>query len=158
GTARRLERAVRLAIGATRGRLVRQSLTESLTLALAGGALALVVASSATQLLVALAFPDAAYVPIRTTPDARGLVFIFALACVAAIVFGLLPALRMESDIVPGMRAVRVRWGRTLIVAEIVVSLAVLASAGALTRSLARIAGQPFGFDPEHVLVAEVDS
>ena len=158
GTARRLERSVRLAIGATRGRLVRQSLTESLTLAWLGGALALVVASTATRLLVALAFPDAAYVPIQTAPDARVLVFTFALACVAAIVFGLLPALRMESEIVPGMRAVRVRWGRTLVVAEIVVSLAVLASAGALARSLSHIAGQPFGFDHDHVLVAHVDS
>src|SRR5262249_41113967 len=74
GTARRVERSVRLAIGATRGRLVRQSLTESLTLALAGGALALVVASNAMPLFVALAFPDASYVPIRTTPDARVLV------------------------------------------------------------------------------------
>src|SRR5205807_1184596 len=71
GAARQAEHSVRLAVGATRARLVRQSLTESVTLALAGGIAALLVASAASKLLLALVFDQADYVPIQTTPDIR---------------------------------------------------------------------------------------
>jgi macrolide transport system ATP-binding/permease protein len=158
GTARRTERSVRLALGASRGRLVRQSLTESLTLALAGGALALLVASAGTKLLVVLVFRGADYVPIQIAPDVRVLAFTFAISCGAAIVFGLLPAIRMSSDIAPAIKGgSRVGLGQALIVGEVALSLVLLAAAVSFARSLANVAGQAFGFDREQILIVDVD-
>jgi macrolide transport system ATP-binding/permease protein len=159
GAARRAETSMRLALGATPGRLVRQSLTESLTLALAGGVLGLMAASAGTKVLLALAFRGTDYIPIRAAPDARVLAFTFALSCGAAIVFGLLPAIRTRSGIASTIRKFhrRFRLGKALIVGEVALSLVVLAGAGAFARSLANLTGQQFGFEREHVLVVNVD-
>ena len=158
GTARRAERSIRLALGASRGRLLRQSLTESLTLALAGGALALLVASAGTRLLVSIVFRGADYVPVQIGPDVRVLAFTLALSCGAAIVFGLLPAIRMSADIAPAIKGGRrLGWGQALIIGEVALSLVLLAAAVSFARSLANVSGQAFGFDREHVLVVDVD-
>lgn len=169
GTARRAETSVRLALGASRGRLIRQSLTESLTLALSGGALGLVVASAGTKLLLALFFHSTDYVPIQTSPDVRVLAFTFALSCAAAIVFWLAPAIRMSSEIAPAIKGTSpgvkgsvlsrqgFGLGSTLIIGEVALSLVVLVGAASFTRSLANLTGQQFGFDREHVLVIDVD-
>ena len=166
--ARRAESSLRLALGASRGRLLRQSLTESLTLALAGGALALLAAQAVTQLLLFLVF-GAEYVPIRTAPDVRVFAFTFALSGLAAIVFGLLPAMRMSSETAPAIKttsrgvkgsALAHRgWGlgTALIIGEVAISLVLLAGAGSLARSLANLSGQGFGFDREQVLVVDID-
>ena len=150
GTARRTERFVRLALGGGRWRLVRQALTESVTLALAGGVLGLVVAAISTRLLIAAVFRGATDVPIRTTPDLRVLAFTFALVCVAAIAFGLLPTLRMDAEIASAMTSARVKGmvlrtgqrlklGQSLIVAEAALAVVVLAVAGGFLRSLANL-------------------
>jgi predicted permease len=169
GTARSGETSVRLALGASRGRLIRQSLAESLTLAFAGGAMALLVAWAGARLLLALFFSTADYVPIHAAPDARVLAFTFVLSCSAAVVFGMLPALRMSSEIAPTIRGTvagikpaslshrRFRLGKTLIIAEVGLSLVVLTVAGSFVRSLANLTGQEFGFNRENVLVIDVD-
>jgi len=156
GAARDVERAIRVAIGASRGRLIRQSLTESLTLALAGGALGLAFASWSVDALLALVFRDSRDLPFSTTPDARVLAFTAALSCGAALVFGLLPALR-GSAAVSARETRRFGWAGALIVAQVALSLVVLAAAGALARSLANLAAQDFGFARERVLVVDVD-
>ncbi|HWF47275.1 MAG TPA: ABC transporter permease [Bryobacteraceae bacterium] len=170
GTARTAETSVRLALGASRWRLIRQSLTESLALALAGGALGLFAASAATKVLIALFFRGADYVPIQTSPDLRVLLFTFAVSCGAAIVFGLLPAIRMSSEAGPvikaasaGIKGSRLSHrtfglGTMLIVGEVAVSLVVLAGAGTFARSLANLSGQRFGFDRDRVLVVNIDT
>ncbi len=153
GAARERERSIRLALGASRGRLVRQSLTESLTLALVGGALGVLGASWGVRVLLALVFGGTEYVPFSTSPDLRVLAFALALSCGAAIVFGVLPAIRGSADVVSR----RFGWANALIVGQVALSLVVLAAAGALARSLANLATQQFGFDTEHVLVVDVD-
>lgn len=170
GAARMAETSVRLALGASRGRLVRQSLAESLTLALAGGALGLLAASAGTKLLIALFFRGTDYVPIQTSPDLRILAFAFVVSCGAAIVFGLLPAIRMSSQgaavikgASPGIKGSRLSHrsfglGTVLIVAEVALSLVVLAGAGTFARSLANLSGQQFGFNRERVLVVNIDT
>jgi predicted permease len=90
-------------------------------------------------------------------PDVRVLAFTFALSCGAALVFGLVPAIRLQKDIAPAMKGVRFGCGKALIVGEIAVSLTVLAGAGSLTQSLANLAGQRFGFERTHLLIASVD-
>jgi predicted permease len=156
GFAREAETSIRLAIGASRGRLIRQSLAESLTLALAGGAFGMLVAFWGVHLLLALVFSDTDNLPFSTTPDARVLAFTLALSCASALVFGVLPAIR-GSAIVSPRHTRSARFGSALIVAQVALSLVVLAAAGALARSLANLAAQPFGFERERVLVVDVD-
>src|SRR5437867_1823636 len=94
GTSRSREIAVRLALGAKRSRLVRQLLTESLLLAVAGGALGLVIANFGGTLLVAMIGPRAGSVILDAAPDARVLGFVLLLLCATALPCGLVPALR----------------------------------------------------------------
>src|SRR5438067_2366510 len=155
GAARGKERSIRLAVGASRGRLVRQSLAESLTLALAGGALGAPVAPASADALVRLVFRGSESLPVATTPDARVLAFAFALSCGAALLFGALPALRGGAD--AALRPPRLAWANALVVGQVGLSVVVLASAGALTHSLINLARQPFGFIGDRVLVVTID-
>jgi predicted permease len=140
---------------------VRQSLTESLTVSLAGGALALLVGAAAARLLVALTFGRDVTVPITTSPGGRVLGFTFALSCAAAVLFGLLPAIRARGDLMDSLRvrasATRFRLGKVLVVAQVAISLVLLAVAGSFAWSLAAMTGQRFGFNPERALVVTVD-
>ena len=164
GAARTSETSVRIALGASRWRLARQSLTESLGLALAGGALGLLAASGGTGLLIALFFHGTEYVPIPNSPDLRVLAFTFTLSCGAAMVFGLMPAVRMSSRATPEMRGAspgikgsRIGAGGALIVGEVALSLVVLSVAGSFARSLANLGNQQFGFDQDRVLILNID-
>jgi len=155
GAARERDRSIRLALGASRGRLVRQSLTESLTLALAGGALGVIVAPASAATLVALAFRGSDVLPVATTLDARVLGFAFAASGAAALLFGILPAIRGGAE--APTRPRRLAWANALVVGQVALSVVVLAAAGALTRSLINLARQQFGFTTDRVLVATID-
>jgi predicted permease len=154
---RQSERSLRRALGATRGRLVRQSIAESLTLAIAGGAVALVLGAAAARALVLLAFADATEIPIPTAPDARVLVFTFAVSCGAALLFGVFPAIRVRTGIISAMKETRFRMGKALVSGQVALSLVMLTAAVTLGYSLVNLTRQPFGFDPSRVLVVSVE-
>ncbi len=92
GSARGTQAAVRLAMGATKMRLVRQSLTESLVLAVLGGAAGILIAFAGVKLIVALAFHSAHFVPIDAKPSLAVLGFAFGMALVTGLLFGTAPA------------------------------------------------------------------
>ncbi len=154
---REREVAIRMSVGATRGRLVRQLLTESLLLSAAGGTLALPVAWAARRLL-----PFGQASPF----DWRVFAFAGGLSLAAGIAFSLVPALRATraapSDALKEQsRSValsRSRLSRTLIVAQVALSLALLVGAGLFLKTLANLRGVDVGFNPEQVLLFQLDS
>jgi len=154
GMARRTETAVRIALGAPRGRLIVQFLIESLLLAVAGGAVGLWVAYAATKGIIALTFRGAANVPINPTASMLVVGFAFAVSLATGIVFGVAPAvLGSRTDPIEAMRgagrstAERGRLLRQSLVAlQVAVSLVLVTCAGLLGRSLQRLQSQDFGF------------
>jgi putative ABC transport system permease protein len=159
---RRQEIAVRSALGAGRGRLVRQLLTESLLLGLAGGGLGLLFAAWGVELLVALSPGNIPRLD-EAGLDARVLAFTFGVSVLTGVVFGLLPALSAsKTDLAEslkeggtrgstaGQRASRLRG--SLVVAEIAVTAVLLAGAGLMVRSFMAIEAVDPGFRPERIL------
>jgi len=161
--ARQGELAIRMSLGATRGRLARQFLTESLVLALAGGALGVLLAVGGTGLLVS-ALPAGLDLPRAREigADLPVLAFAFFVTCLTAILFGLAPALgsaRTASG--AGLREVmrgsspgrsRNRLANALVVSEVALALILLAGAGLLGRSFWELSRVHPGFQSEHVL------
>jgi putative ABC transport system permease protein len=160
--ARRREISVRLALGARRGRLVRQLLTESLVLSVTGGALGLLVAYWAVQGLVAIIpFGLGDFQPVRL--DGRVALFATVLSLATGVIFGLAPAIHgSRSDLHDAMkvragggRPGRVRARSIFVVAQISLSVVLLVCAGLLTRSLIRLERVNPGFDGRNVLTLE---
>ena len=162
--ARRQELAVRAALGASRGRIVRQILTENLVLALAGGAAGIAVAYAGLAVLQAA---TADLLPITFTPrlDHRVLAASLLVAIVTGPLVGLLPALRarrldLNAALADGGRgsssATQHRTQSALVIAEVALTVVLLASAGLLLRSLARAASVDPGFDARGVLAFDL--
>jgi len=159
GLARQRELAVRAAMGAGRERLVRQLVTESLVLALVGGALGVLVAAAAVPLLARLV---PASLPIAQSPsvDLRVLIFAGLISGLTGIGFGVLPALRAcrQADFNALREGTRAGGGRkerlrsALVIAEVMASLVLLVSAGLLVRALWRIEATDPGFRTDGVL------
>ncbi len=162
GASRRRELAVRAAIGASRGRLVRQLLSESLVLALAGGGLGVLVAFAATRLLAGMR-TDMLPVPVQFDMRLDGTVLAFAaIASLAtAALAGLLPAWTASRPaIVPSLKADatgegsvrrRVALRDALVVAQLSLSLVLLVAGALLARGLLAARGKDLGYDPTHV-------
>ena len=107
GATRRAEISVRMALGAARGRLIRQMLTESMLLACMGGLAGLVVAYAGTKMILALAFPDSPQLPIAASPSLTVLGFAFLLSLLTGVVFGIVPAwITSHSDPAEALRGV----------------------------------------------------
>src|SRR5256885_12273582 len=163
--ARGRELAVRLAMGASRFRLVRQILTESVLLALAGGALGLVLADGALRALLALR-PDNLTPPTEIHLDHWALLFTAVTSICVGIVFGLVPAWQARTaDPQEGLMAGTGRattgtgTGRlrgALVVSESALSLVLLVGAGLLLRTVANLTRTDAGFDPHRVIAAEI--
>ncbi|HTD54235.1 MAG TPA: FtsX-like permease family protein, partial [Silvibacterium sp.] len=147
--------SIRLALGASRRRLIRQSLTESIVLSVLGGAAGLIVAYLGVKLMVALAFHSAKFVPIDATPSFPILAFAFALSLLTGALFGTAPAwFTSHSEPVEALRgANRSTHDRSslpqkiLVIFQATLSVVLLAAAGLLTRSLMNMQNQDFGYD-----------
>jgi putative ABC transport system permease protein len=164
GAARQPELAVRASIGAGRRRLARQLLTENLVLAVAGGAAGVAIAWLSLDMLVAnipMSLP--ANAPVGLNPQ----VFAFAtvLSLVTGVVFGLVPAIRLSGVNVTatlshaGRRhgsGLSRRGGQLLIAVEVALAVVLLAGAGLMIRSFARVLAVDVGFDPESIVTMEV--
>lgn len=159
--ARAHELSVRLALGASRGRLIRQLLVESLLLSAAGGALALVFAQWSSRLLVAQFSTFADRIDMDLGIDWRVAAFTAAVAAFVTVVFGLAPALRATR--VEPTDALRergrserghARWGvgSALVVMQVALCLALIVAAGLFGRTFATLAARPLGFDSANVL------
>jgi predicted permease len=163
-TARQKEMAMRLALGGTRGRLVRQILTECLLLAIAGGVAGTVLAFWGVQVLVALV---ARKEPLDVSPDLAVLVFTVGVSALAVIFAGLAPALRAARvDLVPALKSgsrqgsgqqSRMGLGKGLVAFQIAASLLLMVGAGLLVESLMELENQNLGFTPEHVLLVSIN-
>jgi predicted permease len=165
-SARQREVAVRLAIGATRDRLVRQFLTESLLLSFAGGGLGLLVARWSTEALLKLSIGERASAGIQATPDLRVLLFTAGVCLLTGIIFGVVPALRSARvAVAPTLKessltqspARGLPLGKLLVAAEVSVCLLVLFAAGLLVRSLGNLRNVDLGYNKEEILVVRAD-
>lgn len=163
GAQRRGEFAMRAALGAGRSRIVRQLLTESVLLAVVGGALGMAVAEAGVRALVALSPPELPRINAIVV-DGRAFAFAFAVTTLVGVIVGLMPALHASrGDLHAGLQrdSSRTTGGhqvarRTLVVAEVALAVVLLVSAGLLLRSLERIIGVVPGFDASHVLTMQV--
>jgi predicted permease len=159
-TARRQEIALRLSIGATRGRLLRQLLTESILLAIFGGALGLALAESGVPLLIRLMSRGRVPLALDLSLDVRVLIFTAAVSIATGILFGIAPALRATSEVsLHGARLtsrISWRWTGALIVAQVCLCLMVLVSAGLLLGSLRNLRQEDAGFRKDHLLLVSI--
>jgi len=158
-TSRRGEMAMRSALGAGRGRLIRQLLTESVLLAAIGSALGILVAWALLGVLVRVSPPDLPRID-QVAIDLTVLVFVTAVALLAGIGFGVWPSLQVSgANLVEATQESRVRRQRgrsALVVAEVALSLMLLAGAGLMIRSFIKLQNLDLGFQAENVLTAQI--
>jgi predicted permease len=159
------EVAVRLAIGATRARLVRQLLTESLLLAFIGGICGTLLSVWGVRLLLAMLGSEE--ISLTVSPDVRVLAFALAVCAITGILFGIVPAWRSvrtevnatlkDSAALADARS-RFGWGKGLIAGQVALSLLVLFGATLLVRSLQKLVTQSLGYDSHRIVVAHVEA
>ena len=166
-TARARELAVRQALGARRARIVRQLLTESLLLALAGGVLGIGFAAMANRLLLHMISEGADIVPLDVSLNLRLLAFTFGVTVTTTLLFGTLPALRATgvrlAECLKGGRGMRSAGTRTpvakaLVVSQVVLSLLLMVGACLFLRTLINLSRVDTGFNKDHVLRLNIDS
>jgi predicted permease len=168
GLERRRQISLSMALGAQASRLVRQVLTESILLSLAGGAASLLVAFASTRLILHFAFPHVAGMaglPISASPSAPVLIFAFSVSLITGIVFGIAPAwMATRVDPIEALRGAgrsTFRTGslprQTLVVFQAALSLVLLATSGLLTLALRNLENQKFGFTQDARTILRID-
>src|SRR6202453_2541719 len=162
------ETSVRVALGASRQRLVRKALVESLLLAVIGGVLGIGVAYAGTRLVLHLAFQIGGsnhFVPVSASPSWPVLVFTLGISVLTGVIFGIVPAwLTSHADPIEALRGANRSVGgnrswapRSLVIAQVAVSLVLLSAAALLGRSLRNLEHQNFGFEAEGRYIAEIN-
>jgi len=165
GTSRRAELSIRSALGAQRGRIVRQLLTESVLLAGMGGLLGLAVSYLGAHALLALAFPDQQNMPVSALPSPMVLGFAFALSLVTGILFGLAPAVmaaRTQPAEALRSNARTTAQGasllqRALVVLQAALSLVLLVAAGLFAQSLSKVQNVDMHLDATNRYIAHIN-
>lgn len=165
--ARRTEMAVRLAVGAGRGRLIRQVLTESLLLSTLGGLMALLFAWWGSTFLVSMMANGKTPLHLELHPDARVLAFTAGMCILTSVLFGLVPAFRSTrvdagTALKEGLRSAgagpsRAWFGKALVVAQVALSLVVLVGAGLFLGTLRNLRTMDAGFERNGILLASVE-
>jgi macrolide transport system ATP-binding/permease protein len=164
--ARNREVCVRLAVGASRRRLIRQLLTESVLLALAGGGVGLLLAFWLSRLMSRMRSPTSIPFELDFSLDHRVLLYTMGISLLAGLAFGLAPALQAsKADLVTPLRGEAGTTGSrrrfflrsALVIAQVAVSLPLLIGAALLLRSLQNARSLDLGFDPRNVLTLSVD-
>ena len=170
-TARRREIAVRLTLGASRWRVIRQLLTESILIALLGGVLGLFVTAVGIRFLTRLVANGQGDFTLHAAIDARILLFAVAVSILTGIVFGLVPAMQATKlDVTPALKESRAaaprlrRFGlpfgltHSLMAGQIALSLLLVIAAGLFVTTLARLHAVSVGFDTEHLLLFNLNA
>jgi predicted permease len=166
-TARSRELAVRQALGARRTRIIRQLITESLLLALAGGVLGVALASVANRLLLRMVSGGLDTIPLDVSIDTRLLLFTLAVTIATALIFGTIPAFRgTRLQLTDTLKAGRGPQGtsgknplaKALVISQVALSLVLMVGAGLFLRSLFNLNNVDIGFNKENVLRLEIDS
>jgi predicted permease len=159
--AREKEITVRLAVGASRSRLVRQLLTESLLLAAIGGAAGILMAKWAAQMLVLLVTGSSATIGQKI--DAQVLAFSIGISLAAGIIFGLVPAIRAGgTDLAASMKGslssrLRLGFPNAIVLVQVAGSMVLLIGAGLFVRTFQKLTDQNLGFDQDHVLLVGIN-
>jgi len=164
---RKKEIALRLALGARRGSIIRQLITESLILAFLGGAAGLALAWWGSQLLITMASSGPRPLPLEVTPNARILGFSLLVSVLSALVFGATPALHatsvdLNATLKDGKGTLHAnsqsRIGRALVVAQVALSLMLMVGAGLFVRTLINLQDIPTGFNEANVTLLQIDT
>ena len=164
-TSRRREIAVKLALGATRGRLIRQLLTEASLLSLIAGGLGLLLAPWSAELILAFQQPAYGLRGVNISPDARVLAFTAVISIVTAVMFGLAPAMKASKvdlvtslkDGAPSSGHRKSRLQGNLVVAQVALSLVLLIGAGLAVRTMQQALMMDRGFDGENMVLMSMD-
>jgi predicted permease len=169
GLKNRQQTAVRVALGASRGRLVRNALLESVTLSLIGGAAGVAVAWAGARLILYLAFhmmERTSWIPVHATPSTLVLLFALGVSVFTGAIFGMMPAwMTSQAEPVEALRGANrevaggSHWAqKALVIAQAAVSLVLLSAAAMLGDSLRNLEHQNFGFDPDGRYLASIGS
>ncbi|HEY6466603.1 MAG TPA: ABC transporter permease [Candidatus Acidoferrales bacterium] len=160
--AREREISVRLAVGASKGRLVRQLLTESVLLALIGGAAGMLAAKWASQMLAVLVTGNTGIA--RGAVDATVLAYSIGVTVLAGILFGLAPAIGAgRADLATSMKGslssrLQLGFPNAIVVFQVAGSIVLLIGAGLFVRTFQKLADQTLGFDEDHILLVGIDA